>query len=684
MEDGSIEVAGVAGMAIYNHAQDVYLQNVYVKAATIIESGVAAPPSDALPGDAGSWKLLRRYVFRVGADQGHFLVNGSTQGTADSDSKIYTMASDVSVPPDLVSRHFWPASFPSWDDAQRISITDFGATRDDATNDDALAIQAALNAVAQVGGPDQGKTVFIPRGHFHVRSAVQVPAGAKLIGAGETISILEVDRSWAPGVATSVLSTVDDLSAEVAFAHFGIVGNEPTSAGGGLPNMTAQRHLRYVTVQSGRMMWRNLQLDQRGGSGTDKQGTEPLVLFTNSAGGKIFNLCLDNNGSSFAANHPQPSHHLLSVAGTSRPLSFYDPSIEHLDEGGGMISLSNVQDARFYALKMEGSGRFLDGSDVAHLQILGGSGNYGQHATAIIRLQGQCPDVRIANVGRQRSGGESPGVWLSDGAVSLADDKPIALFVKDASQLRLLVGASNFGVESHDGGLHSFGGSYLGNSAAQTFTIVNDGFATLSGLELTKTGLDPGDFLESALPVTELAPGASTSFTITFNPSALGIRSAAFHLASNESGTASSYDILVTGHGDVLPTLQSWRQFYFGTTGNSGNAADSFDFDKDGLVNLMEWACDLNPTTAGPLSVTLVRNGGNLEFTYTRSVAALNDGAMFEVEWSDTMPGPSPWSTASVTSNILSDNGTMQQVRATLPVGSSGRRFVRLKVTRPP
>jgi hypothetical protein len=33
-----------------------------------------------------------------------------------------------------------------------------------------------------------------------------------------------------------------------------------------------------------------------------------------------------------------------------------------------------------------------------------------------------------------------------------------------------------------------------------------------------------------------------------------------------------------------------------------------------------------------------------------------------------------------VAEQVLSDNGTVQQVKATLPAGSLGRRFVRLRV----
>ncbi|MDZ4405918.1 right-handed parallel beta-helix repeat-containing protein [Prosthecobacter sp.] len=128
--------------------------------------------------------------------------------------------------------------------------------------------------------------------------------------------------------------------------------------------------------------------------------------------------------------------------------------------------------------------------------------------------------------------------------------------------------------------------------------------------------------------------------------------------------------------------IAGWRQQFFGVTTNSGNAADTFDYDHDGLPNLIEWACNLSPTTASTLPASAVRNGAEVEFTYTRSVIALNAGTGFVVEWSDTLAND--WQSTGVNETILSDNGTVQQVKATLPAGSAGRRFVHLKVTSPP
>ena len=52
----------------------------------------------------------------------------------------------------------------------------------------------------------------------------------------------------------------------------------------------------------------------------------------------------------------------------------------------------------------------------------------------------------------------------------------------------------------------------------------------------------------------------------------------------------------------VLPLtpIQQWREIHFGITTNSGNAANDFDFDKDGLDNLVEYGLGTLPKTANP------------------------------------------------------------------------------------
>jgi hypothetical protein len=130
----------------------------------------------------------------------------------------------------------------------------------------------------------------------------------------------------------------------------------------------------------------------------------------------------------------------------------------------------------------------------------------------------------------------------------------------------------------------------------------------------------------------------------------------------------------------VLAPLDSWRLQHFGTTDSTGLFADTADKDRDGLSNLLEYGTAANPNAPNQLAATTAMNSGNLEFTYTRNKAATD--VSFIVEWSDTL-GSNSWSSAGVASVIQSDNGMTQQIKATVPAGAGGKRFVRLRVTRP-
>jgi hypothetical protein len=87
----------------------------------------------------------------------------------------------------------------------------------------------------------------------------------------------------------------------------------------------------------------------------------------------------------------------------------------------------------------------------------------------------------------------------------------------------------------------------------------------------------------------------------------------------------------------------------------------------------------MNPTLATTPSFQTQVTGGNIEFTYTRSTAAVLVGKTFHVPWTETLNNLD-WSETGSTQTILTDNGTTQTVKATIPAGTSGRRFVRLEV----
>ncbi|WP_367872347.1 hypothetical protein [Luteolibacter sp. Populi] len=108
---------------------------------------------------------------------------------------------------------------------------------------------------------------------------------------------------------------------------------------------------------------------------------------------------------------------------------------------------------------------------------------------------------------------------------------------------------------------------------------------------------------------------------------------------------------------------------------------DLQDTDRDGLSDFLEWAMGSNPEEATPPQVALSQEDDQMAFTYPRSVAAVEANAVFTVEWSDDLI---VWQSAGVgeVSAIVVTPG-VQQVRVTVPEGTTGARFVRLGVGEP-
>ncbi len=111
----------------------------------------------------------------------------------------------------------------------------------------------------------------------------------------------------------------------------------------------------------------------------------------------------------------------------------------------------------------------------------------------------------------------------------------------------------------------------------------------------------------------------------------------------------------------------------------AGPGADLSDPDRDGVVNLMEFATGSGPWTPNGQPGELVKDGSSLEFTWPRRKAALGE-VTYAVEWSESLAGP--WSAAGASTALLADGSVMQQMQTTLPAGTGGRRLVRLRVTR--
>lgn len=144
-------------------------------------------------------------------------------------------------------------------------------------------------------------------------------------------------------------------------------------------------------------------------------------------------------------------------------------------------------------------------------------------------------------------------------------------------------------------------------------------------------------------------------------------------------------NLAVSGFTEAVSALEAWRFEFFGTSANAGTSANGFDANFDGENNLLEFATGQGPHANTLASTPLTMNGGNLEFRYTRSKAAVADGVTFRVEWSDTL-APGDWRSSGVSESLDPINpgdAEVENVIATIPQGSSGKRFVHLRVEGP-
>ncbi len=252
----------------------------------------------------------------------------------------------------------------------------------------------------------------------------------------------------------------------------------------------------------------------------------------------------------------------------------------------------------------------------------------------------------------------------------------------------------------------NFGAVTLSTNAVRTFTVRNVGTADLTTLSLSKDGSHNADFALGSLGVATLPPGTSTTFTLTFAPSAAGARTAGLHIASNDADE-NPFDIALTGAGVAPSILESWRLANFGSIANTGNAANTADFDFDGVLNLFEFGFGTDPTTgasgSGPLlyagtfagggalvaagqpilKLEPIAHGLDVRVLYSRRKDFQAAGLTYTVEFSTTL---ATWVPGTTVPTVLADDGTYQVVSVPYPpfVGGKKARFFRVRIALAP
>lgn len=238
-------------------------------------------------------------------------------------------------------------------------------------------------------------------------------------------------------------------------------------------------------------------------------------------------------------------------------------------------------------------------------------------------------------------------------------------------------------------------------TAVGTFTVGN---ATLSGtLAIGIANANSADQLQATgsvtlggpLAITALAGlPAGTTFTILNKTSAGAVSGTFSGLPQNSFFTASSNTWIISYTGgdgnDVtlsIPTAQqTWQQAKFGASWNNpAVAGDNADPDGDGVSNLLEYAFGGNPNAADQSILPAIDNTGSFFSIIYRKAKAATD-LVFTVQESPDL-SPNSWKTAvpdpANPPEVRSDDGTVQVIRFTSPQGTTGKKFLRVQVTKP-
>jgi hypothetical protein len=141
------------------------------------------------------------------------------------------------------------------------------------------------------------------------------------------------------------------------------------------------------------------------------------------------------------------------------------------------------------------------------------------------------------------------------------------------------------GINVTSGGSVALGSVPVGATSDRLFTVRNNGYSALSGFSIAIDGADAARFSVVTAPVASVAPGASTTFTIRYTPTAAGLKTAALHLANNDP-TKNPFDISLLGgvDPDIAVEYPTGTLVPSGTTIDLGNVLQGQSGTRTGAI----------------------------------------------------------------------------------------------------
>ncbi|MCY6369939.1 glycosyl hydrolase family 28-related protein [Clostridium ganghwense] len=428
LTDGTIEVKGDKGKAIESYNQYVILKNVYVKADTIINTGIKNPPIENVEGDKNNWKKINNYAFAPKDNNGYIHVDGKEYGNSKSDVQYHDDILNENSKEDFVNKHIWPVKMPSYDDEDKVNIvTDYGATPYNNDDDDTVAIQKAIDDTTTEGNGNFGKSIFIPRGHFHVKSTITLKKGTKIFGAGKNISVIHESPDFKILGNTAIVDTVNDKDANIIMSDFAILRQESSQAKG----LTNNKYVSMLRVRGNNTVFRDVQFASIE-ENKDNYYLNSEMIFTENAGGKFYNVAVNTSVKTSSGGNIHGDYRRVLIDGVTNPLTIYQCGVNNTEKAY-LMEVRNSNNISIYAIKYEEQNQLLKIKDSSNISITGGYGYFTvvDNIDSIINIENS-KQIYLAGIARNTMNKyeeRKDKNWIINGKDFIKDDNDIILYI---------------------------------------------------------------------------------------------------------------------------------------------------------------------------------------------------------------------------------------------------------------
>jgi trimeric autotransporter adhesin len=265
-----------------------------------------------------------------------------------------------------------------------------------------------------------------------------------------------------------------------------------------------------------------------------------------------------------AADSPQA----VSLTGTAiAPIvSFNMPSLTFTNQQVGTTSTGQ-------AITLTNTG--LATLHISNIAITGtNAGDFGQTNTCGTTLAASLNCTITVTFSPSATGTRTAAVAVTDDAAG-------------SPQTVNLTGTGAVPVASFNPNSLTFANQNLGtNSTAQTITLSNTGGASMTGIAISITGTNAGDFAQTNTCGTSVAANANCTISVTFTPSATGARSASVTVTDNASGSPQAIALTGTGVAPMVSFSSNSVTFPDQFVGTSSGTAQTVTLTNKGTAAL--------------------------------------------------------------------------------------------------